>query len=267
MQGEKNVCIIPAAGRGIRFSRDLPKSFYPIEGRTLLARSIAAVAAWGGVSRFVVMVLSGMEDRARETLAPELEEIEYSVHAGGETRQESVARGLAEVGEADLVLVHDASRPVFSVPMVERIVKAAREYGAAVPVLQVTDSIARDPRRGDRERHPPRPRRRDTDAAGLPARRAQESLRGRRGIGTDGDRREFPRPRRRFPRPGGRGGTLEHQGDVQGRRRYRQELSRGGQAGDADRRRMTGRRRRETTSNAAAGHPPAVWLPGGERER
>ncbi|MBN1884084.1 MAG: 2-C-methyl-D-erythritol 4-phosphate cytidylyltransferase [Candidatus Krumholzibacteriota bacterium] len=143
MQGEKNVCIIPAAGRGIRFSRDLPKSFYPIEGRTLLARSIAAVAAWGGVSRFVVMVLSGMEDRARETLAPELEEIEYSVHAGGETRQESVARGLAEVGEADLVLVHDASRPVFSVPMVERIVKAAREYGAAVPVLQVTDSIAR----------------------------------------------------------------------------------------------------------------------------
>ena len=143
MQGEKNVCIIPAAGRGIRFSRDLPKSFYPIEGRTLLARSIAAVAAWGGVSRFVVMVLSGMEHRARETLAPELEEIEYSVHAGGETRQESVARGLAEVGEADLVLVHDASRPVFSVPMVERIVKAAREYGAAVPVLQVTDSIAR----------------------------------------------------------------------------------------------------------------------------
>ena len=142
--GEKTVCIIPAAGRGIRFSRELPKSFYPIEGKTLLARSIAAIAAWGGVSRFVVMVLSGMEDRARETLAAELEGVDYSVHPGGETRQESVSRGLAEVGEsADLVLVHDASRPVLSVRMIARVAAAASEHGAAVPVLQATDSLAR----------------------------------------------------------------------------------------------------------------------------
>src|SRR5687768_4447692 len=61
--------------------------------------------------------------------------------AGGETRQQSVIRGLAETRDADLIAVHDAARPLFSEATFHAVVAAARETGAALPVVPVTDTI------------------------------------------------------------------------------------------------------------------------------
>jgi 2-C-methyl-D-erythritol 4-phosphate cytidylyltransferase len=61
--------------------------------------------------------------------------------SGGETRQQSVIRGLAEADEAELIAVHDAVRPLFSPAMFHSVIAAAREVGAALPVIPVTDTI------------------------------------------------------------------------------------------------------------------------------
>ena len=143
MNDERIVCIIAAAGRGIRFGREMPKSFYPVEGRTLLVRSIEALGAWGGISRYIVVVPAGWEAKARERLEDELPGLDCTVLPGGETRQESVSIGLTEVGDADLIIVHDACRPVVSVSLIARVVDAARAHGAAVPVLEATDTLGR----------------------------------------------------------------------------------------------------------------------------
>jgi 2-C-methyl-D-erythritol 4-phosphate cytidylyltransferase len=140
---EQIVCLIAAAGRGIRFGREMPKSFYPVEGRPLLAWSLRALHAWGGISRYLVMVPAGWESEAGKELAAEVSSVPHGVLAGGETRQESVAIGLASIARADIVIVHDACRPIVSVGLIERVVEAARAHGAAVPALGVTMTLAR----------------------------------------------------------------------------------------------------------------------------
>jgi len=140
---ESIVCLVAAAGRGVRFGREMPKSFYPVEGRPLLAWSLRALAAWGGISRFVVMVPAGWESEAARELASETPRVPHDVIVGGETRAESVAIGLASVSGADLVIVHDACRPIVSVPLIARVIDAAREHGAAVPALGVTSTLGR----------------------------------------------------------------------------------------------------------------------------
>ena len=137
------VCIVAAAGRGSRFGREMPKSFYPVEGRPLLAWSLRALGAWGGISSFIVMVPSGWESEAERELAAEIRGPAYQVLVGGETRQESVAIGLGAVKNADIIIVHDACRPIVSAALIARVVEAAREHGAAVPVLAVTETLGR----------------------------------------------------------------------------------------------------------------------------
>jgi len=140
---EQIVCLVAAAGRGVRFGRETPKSFYPVEGKPLLAWSLRSLNAWGGISRYVVMVPPGWEAEAKKALEAEVPGVAHAVLAGGETRQESVAIGLASIARADLVIVHDACRPIVSSGLIARVVDAAREHGAAVPVLGVTETLAR----------------------------------------------------------------------------------------------------------------------------
>ncbi len=141
---ERNViCIMAAAGKGLRFGREMPKSFYPVEGMTLLGWSLKGIDAWGGVSSYIVVVPAGWEDKAGETIRREVPGLNCTVLPGGETRQESVVIGLKAVERAEVILVHDACRPVVSVELVGRVVDAAGRYGAAVPALQVTETLGR----------------------------------------------------------------------------------------------------------------------------
>jgi 2-C-methyl-D-erythritol 4-phosphate cytidylyltransferase len=61
--------------------------------------------------------------------------------AGGETRQQSVMRGVAEAGDTELIAVHDAVRPLFDPRLIDLVATAAEEVGAALPVVPVTDTI------------------------------------------------------------------------------------------------------------------------------
>ncbi|MBD3178729.1 MAG: 2-C-methyl-D-erythritol 4-phosphate cytidylyltransferase [Candidatus Latescibacteria bacterium] len=143
MSEEKIVCIVAGAGRGKRFGKKIPKGFFPIEGRELFVRSIESISKFPGISEFIVLVPPGWEEEARKKIEQNLPGTKFRVMAGGDTRQQSVALGLKEVDGADLVLVHDACRPFVSGKLIDRVVEAAREYGAAVPVMEVTDTLAR----------------------------------------------------------------------------------------------------------------------------
>jgi 2-C-methyl-D-erythritol 4-phosphate cytidylyltransferase len=143
MTDEKIVCLVAAAGKGKRFGRETPKTFHPVEGQTLLVRSLMSLSAWEGISRFIVMVPEGWEKQAEEDLAANFSGIEVMVTAGGESRKESVAIGLEAAGDADMILVHDAARPFVSPALIGRVVAAVRETGAAVPALQMTDTLGR----------------------------------------------------------------------------------------------------------------------------
>ena len=135
------VALIVAAGKGTRAGEEVPKQYRPIGGRSVLAHAAAAFVHHPSVARVHVVVADGETARAREALAG----LDVSIGVGGPTRQGSVRRGLDQLGEADLVLVHDAARPLVPAAMISRVLHALQTEVAVCPALPVVDSL----RRGD----------------------------------------------------------------------------------------------------------------------
>ena len=91
------------------------------------------------------MVVAASAARRRARAASWLPEGTVVV-AGGERRQESVAAGVAALGDASterVVLVHDAARPAVRPEVVRRVIEAAAEHGAAIPAVPVVETLKR----------------------------------------------------------------------------------------------------------------------------
>jgi 2-C-methyl-D-erythritol 4-phosphate cytidylyltransferase len=136
---------VVAAGRGERLGDERPKAFARLAGRVLLAESVERLDASPWVDAIVVVAPPEWEE-AVIVLAEELAagKVAASV-TGGATRAESVRAGLAEVpDEADVILVHDAARPLVTDELVERLIRALGEgYDGAIPALPVVDTVKR----------------------------------------------------------------------------------------------------------------------------
>jgi len=134
--------IIPAAGLGTRMGVSTPKQFLELDGLPLVVFSLRRLAQSPMLTHFYVATLpeevAGLERRlGQEKLGRPVR-----VLRGGATRQESVSRALAEVpADADLVLVHDAVRPLVTKDQTERVIEQARECGAAILGVPATDTI------------------------------------------------------------------------------------------------------------------------------
>jgi 2-C-methyl-D-erythritol 4-phosphate cytidylyltransferase len=119
-----------------------PKQFMELGGLPLVVFTLRRLAECRLLTHFYIATLpeevAGLERRlGQEKLARPVR-----VLRGGATRQESVARALAEVpADADLVLVHDAVRPLVTREHVERVIEQAQACGAAILGVPATDTI------------------------------------------------------------------------------------------------------------------------------
>ncbi len=135
--------LIVAAGSGSRMGGGMPKQYRPIAGKAVLAHAVDALASHPRVNAVRVVIGEGQQEMAREALAGR--DIGDLI-VGGETRQESVRRGLEALSarEApDLVLIHDAARPFCPIEVVDRLLKALATNAAAVPALPAADTLMR----------------------------------------------------------------------------------------------------------------------------
>lgn len=137
------LAILVAAGRGERMGAGRPKAFLVLGGQPLLLRAALAFEAAPAVDAIVAVVPAEEIDSARALLAG-VRKLR-SVVAGGERRQDSVLEGLKQApdGFEGVVLVHDAARPLVEVPLIEAVCMAARETGAALPILGLVDTVKR----------------------------------------------------------------------------------------------------------------------------
>jgi 2-C-methyl-D-erythritol 4-phosphate cytidylyltransferase len=127
--------IIPAAGSGARFGSDIPKQFLPLAGKPLLQHVVERFLLDKAVGQIIVPV----PETLAQTVRP-MERVQWV--AGGETRQQSVANALELLDDDDdIVAIHDAVRPFFSMETFHAAVAAAREHGVAFPALPCTDTI------------------------------------------------------------------------------------------------------------------------------
>ncbi|MCK8783749.1 bifunctional 2-C-methyl-D-erythritol 4-phosphate cytidylyltransferase/2-C-methyl-D-erythritol 2,4-cyclodiphosphate synthase [Roseomonas sp. NAR14] len=134
--------LLMAAGRGTRFGAEMPKQYLPLLGRPVLRRAAEALLADGLVETIQPVCGEGESGRVAAILEglPVLPPV-----AGGATRQESVRAGLRALAGAapELVLVHDAARPVVPPGTVARLLEALREFPGAIPAQPVADTLKR----------------------------------------------------------------------------------------------------------------------------
>lgn len=122
--------LIPAAGSGTRLGLG-PKAFVPVEGRTLLGRSAAALAPH--VHEVLIALPAGLDLPG---------DVPGRAVPGGDTRQASVL-ALLRATDADVVLIHDAARPFLPARVICDLLAAVQEVGAATAALPVADTLVR----------------------------------------------------------------------------------------------------------------------------
>lgn len=141
--------IVVAAGGGERMGGDLPKQFMEVAGRPLLVHSLVPFEAHPGITGITLVLPAdylGEAERIRHMYG--LHKI-VAVIEGGAQRRDSVRAGLDAVMDQGpdtsgmLVAVHDGARPVLHLDLLDRVLEAAAEYGAAVPVLPVRDTTVK----------------------------------------------------------------------------------------------------------------------------
>jgi 2-C-methyl-D-erythritol 4-phosphate cytidylyltransferase len=137
--------ILVAAGRGERLGLDQPKAFAKLGEDPLLAEPLRRLEESDWVDAIVLVAPPGWEEPAI-LLAEELGCGKVSACvAGGETRAASVRAGVAEIpGDAVVVLVHDAARPLLPDEVIERVIAPLSEgWDGVVPGLPVADTLKR----------------------------------------------------------------------------------------------------------------------------
>jgi len=139
--------VVAAAGSGTRMGAAVPKQYLDLGGVPIVVRSIAALAASGAVGEVVASVPPCDEGQFERDIVnryslSSLFERGCTVVAGGPSRQASVAHALEAVsGEYEIVMVHDAARPLVTAREVWAVVEAAMEWGAATCAIQPTDTV------------------------------------------------------------------------------------------------------------------------------
>jgi len=149
--------VIPAGGAGMRMNAAMPKQFLELAGKPILLHTISSLLALDNIIQVVVALPAGQISRTRALLKKQEWRVPVKCVRGGPTRQDSVRLALAAVSpRAELVLVHDAVRPLCDRETMQRVLDAALRTGGAIPGLPATETIQRVSRKGRVLATPPR---------------------------------------------------------------------------------------------------------------
>jgi 2-C-methyl-D-erythritol 4-phosphate cytidylyltransferase len=141
--------VIVAAGEGRRLGAG-PKAFVALAGRALFLHSLERLSGVPGLIEQVLVVPAGEKARVEEEFAADLRRLKVSrVVEGGARRQDSAAAGFRAVSaKAEVVLIHDAARPLVLAADAARVAEAAAREGAALLAVPLADTLKREGPKG-----------------------------------------------------------------------------------------------------------------------
>lgn len=133
--------LIVAGGKGARMGGDIPKQFIELKGAPILVHTINAFRRYSADIRIVlVLPASEMEHWAQLSRKHGIGEV-YALQPGGETRFQSVKRGLEKIDADGLVAIHDGVRPLVSADIIAASFRLAAVHGSAVAAVRLKESI------------------------------------------------------------------------------------------------------------------------------
>ncbi len=146
----RTAAVLLAAGSGSRLGASVNKVLLPLDGIPILARSVRTVLGVEGVRRVVLVVRPEERDAVSEAIAAYLGADDLWMVDGGAQRHDSewgALQALApdiEVGDIEVVAIHDGARPLASPALWRAVIDAAAWHGGAIPVVRSPQLSHRD---------------------------------------------------------------------------------------------------------------------------
>jgi 2-C-methyl-D-erythritol 4-phosphate cytidylyltransferase len=140
-----NVAIITAAGFGKRMGTDKPKQYLELSNKPILIHTLEKFEKARLIDEIILVTDPSSVTIVREIIlgkypSPKVKKIV----AGGEQRQDSVAKGLANVSPGcEIVCVHDGVRPFITPELIDKSVEEAMSHGACIVAIPMKDTIKR----------------------------------------------------------------------------------------------------------------------------
>ena len=139
----KRYLIIVAGGKGLRMGGDTPKQFQLIGERPVLMVTIERLYSMDSSLQIVLVLPKEHVEYWRELCKRYAFQVPLQLAQGGNTRFHSVQNGLAMIDDIEdaLVGVHDAVRPFVAQQVFDAAYREAWTHGAAIPMIDVQDSL------------------------------------------------------------------------------------------------------------------------------
>ena len=140
-----NIALIIAGGAGVRMKQNIPKQFLSVFGKPIIMYTMESFQRCEDIDSIVVVSLSGWETKiwryAEEYKITKLK----SVVIGGVCGQESIYNGIVEIqknyNDDDIVLIHDAIRPMISIEIIEDCINVVKKNGNAITVIPCQEAM------------------------------------------------------------------------------------------------------------------------------
>ena len=142
----KNIALIIAGGVGARMNQDIPKQFINVNNKPVIIYTLEAFQKHPSIDAITVVCLEGWHDvlraYAKQFGITKLE----SVVIGGAQGQDSIRNGIHDIAARhhdpdDIVLIHDAIRPMVSAEIISDNIRVCRKYGNAITVIPCTAAM------------------------------------------------------------------------------------------------------------------------------
>lgn len=141
-----NIALIIAGGVGARMNQDIPKQFINVYDKPVIIYTMEVFQKHPSIDAIEVVCLDGWHDVLRAYAKQfRIEKLE-NVVSGGKNGQDSIRNGLFDIekrysDENDIVLIHDAIRPMVSGEVISDNIRVCREYGNAITVVPCTAAM------------------------------------------------------------------------------------------------------------------------------
>lgn len=137
----KTEVIIVAAGRGTRMQARLPKQFLKISGKTVLEWSLRAFLNVHGIKKLILVLPQLYTRRYSKYISPDIRKKVVLVE-GGKRRIDSVKAGYRYVSpDCEIVLIHDAVRPLIRESDIKKCIAECKKHGAAIAAAPCADTV------------------------------------------------------------------------------------------------------------------------------
>ena len=137
----KKFVIIVAGGSGLRMGTELPKQFLELCGKPVLMHTIQRFFDFDPECELILVLPIAHQEFWAQLCLKHSFSLPHQIAAGGETRFHSVQNGLKLIQGEGIVFIHDGVRPLVSLQTLARCCEMAQEYGNAIPVLPITESL------------------------------------------------------------------------------------------------------------------------------